>query len=78
MYDDFYEQVVRVKNIGCFPFAEPRSNSWCRISVMTLTSLVPLLGIKIPVLVRMGAAPWRMPDIQAATTTWASGLTGVT
>ena len=57
-YDDFYEQLVRVKNIGVFPFANTLRTSWCRISARTLTSLVPQRGMKITGLVSMGATPW--------------------
>ena len=75
MYYDFYEQLVRVKDIASLPLAD---NAQQLLVKYIREDRWPQIGIKGTGPVHLDDAAWRMLDIPGATTTWALRLTGVT
>ena len=78
-YDDFYEQLVRVKNIAVLPFVDTAQELLVTYTTRAdLEQPRALIGMKGIGLVSMGATPLRMPGMPGATTPWASRLTSET
>ena len=78
MYDDFYVQLVRVKNIESPPFADNAQQLWVKYICEDLGQQWVANGMKGTGPVHSDDTAWHMLDIPGATSTWALRLTGVT